>query len=137
MVTTCLYKIKHKMLLEDYKFFSIFLMNDKLYTSVLSFGSHICNHAARIRVKYFMKVYICFKMPFAPCIHLPRTSPTLLTVWDLLPFCMLGPLVQVPFSKQNIKTPHIPYLELLNSTYMAFESWDVTYYRKWVDSFRK
>jgi hypothetical protein len=26
-------------------------LNDRLYTTVLSFGSHICNQAPRIRVK--------------------------------------------------------------------------------------
>jgi hypothetical protein len=35
--------------MEDYKFFTFF-KNDKLYTTDLSFGSHICNQSARIRV---------------------------------------------------------------------------------------
>jgi hypothetical protein len=39
--------------MEDYKFFSIFCLNDRLYTPVLSFGSHIFNQAARIGVKLF------------------------------------------------------------------------------------
>ncbi len=50
LVKICLYKIKHKKLMEDYYFFSIFLANNKLVTAVLCFGSHICNQAARIRV---------------------------------------------------------------------------------------
>jgi hypothetical protein len=50
LVKTCWYKIKPKTLMEDYKFFSNFLMNNELVTSVLCFGSHICNQAARIRV---------------------------------------------------------------------------------------
>ncbi len=37
--------------MEDYKFFFNFLMNDKLVIAVLCFGSHICNQAAKIRVK--------------------------------------------------------------------------------------
>jgi hypothetical protein len=36
--------------MEDYIFFPIFFMNNKLITAVLYFGSHICNQAARIRV---------------------------------------------------------------------------------------
>jgi|LakMenE18May11ns_1017448.scaffolds.fasta_scaffold9350307_1 hypothetical protein len=36
--------------MEDYKFFQFFCMNDRLYTTVFSFGNHICNQAARIRV---------------------------------------------------------------------------------------
>jgi hypothetical protein len=43
------------MFMEDYKFFS---MNGKPYTTVLSFGSHICNRAARIRVKFDRNVKI-------------------------------------------------------------------------------
>ncbi len=34
ILKTCLYKIKHKTLMEDYKFFNLFLMNDKLVTAV-------------------------------------------------------------------------------------------------------
>jgi hypothetical protein len=37
--------------MDDYKFFSISFMNDKLVIAVLCFGSYICNQAARIRVK--------------------------------------------------------------------------------------
>jgi hypothetical protein len=38
--------------MEDQNFFSsIFCMNNILYTTLLSFGSRICNQAARIRVK--------------------------------------------------------------------------------------
>ncbi len=48
-VTTCLYKIKHKTLMEDIKCFQFF-MNNKLFTAVLGFGSRICSQAARIRV---------------------------------------------------------------------------------------
>jgi hypothetical protein len=35
--------------MEDDNFFYIFCMNNKLYTTILIFGSHICN-AVRIRV---------------------------------------------------------------------------------------
>ncbi len=49
LVKTSFYKIKHTTLMEDYKFLTFF-MNDKLYTTDLSFGSHICNQAARIRI---------------------------------------------------------------------------------------
>jgi hypothetical protein len=31
---------------------TIFFMNNKLVTAVLCFGSHICNHAVRIRVNW-------------------------------------------------------------------------------------
>jgi hypothetical protein len=36
--------------MEDYNFFSILFMKNKLVTAVLWFGRHICNQAARIRV---------------------------------------------------------------------------------------
>jgi hypothetical protein len=59
-------KLKTKRLWRITIFFAIFLMNNKLVTSVLCFGSHVCNQAARIRVKglsedagraYFLKTF--------------------------------------------------------------------------------
>ncbi len=48
LVKTCCYKIEHKPVMEYYKFFNIFFMNDKLYVTD-------CNQAARIRVKVFLQ----------------------------------------------------------------------------------
>ncbi len=49
---TCCYIIKHKTLMEDCNFFfKFYSMNDRLNSTVLSFGSHICNQTARIRIR--------------------------------------------------------------------------------------
>ncbi len=37
--------------MEDYNFFWIFWIDNKLVTAVLCFGSHIWNQAAKVRVK--------------------------------------------------------------------------------------
>jgi hypothetical protein len=39
--------------MEDYTFFSILFINNKLVTAVFMFGIHICNQAARIRVRNY------------------------------------------------------------------------------------
>jgi hypothetical protein len=49
-------QIKHKTLMEDYK-----LMNTKLVTAVLCFGSHIGNQAARIRVNSCSLCKLCLQ----------------------------------------------------------------------------
>jgi hypothetical protein len=47
LVKTCFYKIKRLWRITN---FLNFFMTDKLYTTVLSFESHICYQAAKIRV---------------------------------------------------------------------------------------
>jgi hypothetical protein len=38
--------------MEDYKFCTIFLVNNKLVTAVLCFGSHICNQPPGLGLKH-------------------------------------------------------------------------------------